>query len=585
MNNIKNFLKGINKCIALSKDRKSILIGLFLLIIFNALIEVINISLVQPLTALTTGDKILNLQEKSYLINKLFEILNIYSLDINQLGVILIITLTLSLISTIILLYASTSLSVRLREDWTKDILSKILKSPYSSISKERNGKLVETITNETKLGGELIVTLVQFIEKSLLSFLLIISLFISNFWPTLILIIFSFLVLIILKYAGIFNNVERGRKIIKYNQSIASIISESILNIRQIKLLNIYNYPLRNLESNLVNYGKVRVAYGLSKGIPQVFFKYLFITGGVITLIFISSKGSQGYSYLPNLTLLAVLAGRLSTVFSSLSKQLIKFNLGLANIESVYKRIFFKSNIEDLDRGIALRRKIKKISLNNLYYAWEKDNNIFKNLNITFEKGLNVITGPSGCGKSTIASLILALLIPDKGEIKINDKNINSINLNSLRNKIAYVTQENEFFMGTFKDNIRLGKPDAKEDEIIEAAKSAMANDFILKTTKGYNSQISERGAQLSGGQKQRISITRALIKKYDVYIFDEVTNALDQKNEMLIQNTISELGKENIVIQISHLPSSIKKADKIFEFNKKGQISERMNNPKENK
>jgi len=583
MNNIKNYLKGINKCIALSKDRKSILIVLFLLIIFNALIEVINISLVQPLTALTTGDKILNLQEKSYLINKLFEILNINSLNINQLGVTLIITLTLGFLSTIILLYASTLLSVQLRKDWTKNILSKILKSSYSSISEERTGKLVETITNETKLGGEVIITLVQFIEKSLLSFLLIISLFVSNFWPTLILIIFSLLVLIILKYIGIFNSVERGRKILKYNQSIASIIAESIVNIRQIKLLNIYKYPLINLESNLKNYGKVRVAYGVSKGIPQVFFKYLFITGGVITLIFISSRGQEGYNYLPNLALLTLLAGRLSTVFSSLSKQIMKFNLGLANIESVYKRIFSKSNIEDLDRGIYLKRKIKKISLNNLYYAWKKNNQILENVNITFEKGVNVITGPSGCGKSTIASLILALLIPDEGEIRINDENINAINLNSLRNKIAFVTQENEFFMGTFNENIKLGNPDAKEEEIIKAAKSAMAHDFIVNTSKGYNSEISERGAQLSGGQKQRISITRALIKKYDVYIFDEVTNALDLKNEMLIQKTISELGKDNIVIQISHLPSSIKGADKIFEFNHKGQISERLNNPKD--
>ena len=136
-----------------------------------------------------------------------------------------------------------------------------------------------------------------------------------------------------------------------------------------------------------------------------------------------------------------------------------------------------------------------------------EKNNKILKNVNITFEKGVNVITGPSGCGKSTIASLILALLIPDEGEIKINDENINTINLNSLRNKIAYVTQENEFFMGTFTENIRLGNPDAKEEEIIKAAKSAMAHDFILKTKNGYNSELSERAAQLSGGQN-KISI-----------------------------------------------------------------------------
>ena len=584
MKNISFFLKGIKKCIALSKNRNSHLIGLFILIIFNASIEVISISLVQPLTALTTGDNTLSLQDKSYLLNKFFEIFNVYSLNIYQLGVTLIITLTLSFLSTIVLLYVSTSLSIHLRKDWTKKILGNILKSPYASISKERTGKLVETITNETKLGGEVILTLIQFIEKALLSLLLILSLFISNFWPTLILILLSVLVLIMLKYVGIFNSLERGRKILKYNQSIASIIAESILNIRQIKILNIYKYPLQNLDSNLKNYGRVRLAYGVSKGIPTVFFKYIFLTGGVIALIFISSRGQQGYNYLPNLTLLAVLAGRLSTVFSSLSKQIMKFNLGIANIESIYKRIFTRSSIENLERGIILKSKIKKVSLNNIYFAWGEGKFILKNLNITFEKGVNIITGPSGCGKSTIASLILSLLIPNKGEIQINDKNINKINLNSLRNKIAYITQENEFFMGTISENIKLGNQNAREEEIIKAAKSASAHDFILSTAKGYNSEITERGAQLSGGQKQRISIARALIKKYDVYIFDEVTNALDQKNEILIQKTISELGKENIVIQISHLPSSIRKADRVFEFNKKGQISQRINHEKIN-
>ena len=201
-----------------------------------------------------------------------------------------------------------------------------------------------------------------------------------------------------------------------------------------------------------------------------------------------------------------------------------------------------------------------------------------FKDLNICFERGVNVITGPSGCGKSTIASLLLALLKVDSGEIRINDKNINIFNKNNLRSKIAYITQDNELFQGTFYENIRLGNPLAKEEDIIRAGKLSLSHKFIMSTGNGYETKLTERGGTLSGGQKQRLSIARGLLKNHDVYIFDEATNALDATNESLIQNTISKLGKNNIVIQISHIPSSIKKADKIFEFDKNGQISERI-------
>ena len=584
MKNILNILKGFIKLFELAKYRNVEFIILIFLIFLTTSLEFLAISLVQPLTSLASGEKIVNLSEKTYLINSLFEKLNIASFDIYQLGFLLIVTLSLSFISTILLLYRSISLSVVLRKDWTKKILSNLLSSPYASIAKERSGKLIETISNETKIGGEIILTLIQLIEKLFLSTLLIAGMLISNFYVTLGILLFAFFILFFLKYVGVFKSVQRGRKIIKYNQSIASIIAESINNIRQIKLLNAYEYPLKKIDKDLKKYGNTQVAYGVSKGIPTSFFKYLFITGGVVSLMYISSRGQDEITNaLPSLTLIALLAGRLSTVFSSLSKQVMKFNLGLANIESVHSRVFSNYVIENLSDGLPVSKKIEKIIFENASYSWLKNDFIIKDLNIVFEKGVNVLTGPSGCGKSTIAALLLSLVKLDKGKIKINNKDIKTFNVNSLRSKIAYVTQENEFFNGTFSENIKLGNPLADEKEVISAAKLSSSHHFILSTENGYQTELSERGVSLSGGQKQRLSLSRALIKKHDVYIFDEVTNALDSNNEKIIQKIIQELGKENIVIQISHLPNAIKNADKLFKFDKSGKVKIIFQNFKE--
>ena len=290
MKNITNFLTGIKKLIQLIENRNNELVLIVFLIFFNAFVELIAISLVQPLTLLASGGEFINFKDNSFLVNKLFYIFNISSLNIFELGLLVIVVLSVSFFTTIFLQYKSIYLSVNLRKDWTKKILSDLLKSPYVDTSQERTGKIVETISNETKLGGEVILYLIQLTENFLLSVFLVIGLLISNFYPTIGLILISCLVLLLLKSLGIFKSVERGRKLVKYNQSISSIITESIFNIKQIKLFNAYKFPLGRIDSDLKNYGKARVAFGVSKGIPSPFFRYLFITGGVITLMILSS-------------------------------------------------------------------------------------------------------------------------------------------------------------------------------------------------------------------------------------------------------------------------------------------------------
>ena len=216
-----------------------------------------------------------------------------------------------------------------------------------------------------------------------------------------------------------------------------------------------------------------------------------------------------------------------------------------------------------------------------NLNFAWSnKTPNVLNNVNLNFYKGINLIIGSSGSGKSTIASLLMGLIQPDSGEIKIDGIPYNSYSLKSIRENIGFVTQEDEFIYGSFLDNLKIASKYASFEELVKACKLANAHDFIEKTQYGYNTVVEENGASLSGGQKQRLSLARAIINKKSLYIFDEVTNALSKDDEILVQETIKKISSESIVIQISHLSSSINYADNVYRLNKNGIVSMVNNN-----
>ena len=174
-------------------------------------------------------------------------------------------------------------------------------------------------------------------------------------------------------------------------------------------------------------------------------------------------------------------------------------------------------------------------------------------------------LVGPSGGGKSTIADLIPRFYEPSSGEILIDGIDIKKIKIHDLRSMMGIVTQESILFNDTIKNNIAFGLIDMDESSVIKAAKVANAHDFIIETTKGYNSFIGERGTKLSGGQRQRLSIARAVLKDPDILILDEATSALDSESEQLVQEALVNLMKDRTSIVIAHRLSTIQNADKI--------------------
>lgn len=191
----------------------------------------------------------------------------------------------------------------------------------------------------------------------------------------------------------------------------------------------------------------------------------------------------------------------------------------------------------------------------------------VLKNINLKIEQGEKIaLVGESGSGKTTLAKLIMNFYKCEKGEIILNGYNINDINIESLRDKIAYISQETFLFSGTIIENLSLGNQNITYEQIIEACKKAHIHDFINRLPLRYNTLIEENGSNFSGGQKQRLSIARALLKKPDILIMDEATSSLDSITEKAVENTLNELSNGITTITIAHRLSTIINCDTIY-------------------
>ena len=218
-------------------------------------------------------------------------------------------------------------------------------------------------------------------------------------------------------------------------------------------------------------------------------------------------------------------------------------------------------------------------IVFDHVYFSYESTNEVLDDVSFHLEKGKTLaFVGPSGGGKTTICHLIPRFYFLEKGHIYIDNVDIGDYTLNSLREKIGIVQQDVFLFGGTIKDNIAYGRPDATDEEILEAAKRANILDFINTLPNGWDTEIGERGVRLSGGQKQRLSIARLFLKNPPILILDEATSALDNTTEMLIQKSLQELAKGRTCLIVAHRLSTIKNADEIAVISK-GNIIEMGN------
>ncbi|MBF0594998.1 MAG: ABC transporter ATP-binding protein [Candidatus Omnitrophica bacterium] len=247
-----------------------------------------------------------------------------------------------------------------------------------------------------------------------------------------------------------------------------------------------------------------------------------------------------------------------------------------LASSKRVYDFLDWKPLITDASGAQECRPPDKAIIFNDVSFRYEKDqpNQIIRNFSHQFEIGkVTALVGPTGCGKTTVMNLILRFYDADAGVVSFDDQDIKNVTVASLRSHVGLVTQDMILFNESIRENLRYGKLDATDSELLEAARQALALEFIERMPEGLDTIVGDRGMKLSGGQKQRLCIARAILKNPRILLLDEATSALDPQSEHMVQQALDNLMKGRTVIVIAHRLSTIRHADCILVM-ERGQI-----------
>ncbi|WP_440771904.1 ABC transporter ATP-binding protein [Natronorubrum sp. DTA28] len=247
------------------------------------------------------------------------------------------------------------------------------------------------------------------------------------------------------------------------------------------------------------------------------------------------------------------------------------------ASSERIFGLMDEQGRIERDEGAADLEVTEGRVEYENVEFGYQQNERIIDDVSFDVAGGETVaLVGPTGAGKSTVLKLLLRLYDVDDGAIRIDGQDVREVSLPSLRQSMGYVGQESFLFYGTVEENITYGTFDASREEIIEAAKSAEAHDFIRNLPDGYDTMVGERGVKLSGGQRQRVAIARAVLKDPDILVLDEATSDVDTETEMLIQRSIDDLTEERTTFAIAHRLSTIKDADQILVL-EGGAVAER--------
>ena len=268
--------------------------------------------------------------------------------------------------------------------------------------------------------------------------------------------------------------------------------------------------------------------------------------------------------------------ANQYTKPFNEISSVITELQSALASAERVFEVLDEENEPLDKENAINLKECNGNIEIKDVSFSYNPEVKLIENFNLSVKKGEKIaIVGPTGCGKTTLINLLMRFYNINSGEIFISGYNINDITRKSSRAMFGMVLQETWLYSGTIKENIAYGKPDATDEEIIEAAKMAQAHEFITRLPNGYDTKISGDGNNISQGQKQLLCIARIMLTKPPMLILDEATSSIDTRTEIFIQNAFNKMMEGRTSFIVAHRLSTIKEADLILVMNK-GHIIE---------
>jgi len=368
-------------------------------------------------------------------------------------------------------------------------------------------------------------------------------------------------------------------RSVRKRIANVNAQLENSISGIRVAKSFTNEEYEIEKFDEGNREFNRSReFAY---KAMAE-FFAGIFFLSNILNIITLSVGGFfvyRGYINTGDLVAYLLYINFFLQPIRKLTNFTQQFQNGMTGFERFVEIMKVKPSIVDKEDAVTLKEIKGKIEFKDVAFKYSEEKFVLSNINLIINPGETMaLVGPSGGGKTTLCQLIPRFYEVTKGEILIDGINIKDIKIKSLRENIGMVQQDIFLFTGTIKENILYGKPDAKNTEVVKAAKNANIHDFILSLPERYDSYIGEKGIKLSGGQKQRISLARAFLKNPAILILDEATSALDSEAEIIIQQALEKLTMGRTVLVIAHRLSTIKNANEIVVLTDEG-IKEKGN------
>lgn len=569
-------LNALNFWPLVSKRAGLVVLVLFLSVV-SAVIEAVGLSMAYPILASLTG----GLDNDKPIWKSLTWVAHYISSE-SLIEGLLLLAVGLFLLKAILVSASTATMSLltgRLREDWSTAAFEQYLYGPINDIAADRPGRVIQRVKGETARAAKAFEAILVLVTKAIFAVAMTATLFVLN-WRLMLGLLPVVALGALLARRFMYRPMSRlGEIRMNLDQSATAAVAEPAFAAMVVKLLGVENVFIRRLKDSLHRLTKNGIISAVLSKAPGDFVEFVVVLA--VTIMLLVSVRGLGMTYqetVPLIGSIAIVSARLLTVLTALlSKRLNIANSmpSLLLVQNLLKKGMVR---EAASGGLPLERVEQDIEFCNVSFNYGRDKPVFDRMSLTIPKGKIVgIIGPSGVGKSTLGYLLTRLYEPDGGAVLVNGRDITEYSIETLRRRIGYVEQTPVIFNGTVAENIRLGAPEATMEQVVEAAKAAGVHDFVMAQPGGYDCIISDQGTTQSGGERQRIAIARAIVRKPDVYIFDEATNSLDRETEARVQEAISALSGDATVILIAHRLSTLKDADPILEFSPGGQITVR--------
>ncbi|NBL64896.1 ATP-binding cassette domain-containing protein [Flavobacterium sp. NST-5] len=489
---------------------------------------------------------------------------------------IIIVTALLKNLFNYLASYHITRLRNGVLTDLREKMYQTIINLPVSYYSEKRKGDVMARMlgdVNEVKNSFFQVLELV--FREPLMIIFSIVTMFLISVKLTLF--VFAFIPISGFIISRIGKNLKAKSTLAQEENGVQiSILDETLSGLKVVKSFNAensftakFNHSLRKLFrlSNSIG-NKNNLASPMSEFLGIVTIASILWYGGQLVIVDKTLSPVVFISYI-------ALAYTILTPAKAISKASYQVKMGLAAAERVFSIMEQKNEIVDKLDAVEKLSFDEKISLENITFKYEEEN-VLKQFSLQIPKGKTVaLVGQSGSGKSTIANLLTRFYDVQTGKILIDGIDIKYLKMKSLRDLMGLVTQDSILFNDSIRNNIKLGKPDATDAEIMDALKIANALEFVENLPNGIDTNVGDSGNKLSGGQKQRLSIARAVLKNPPIMILDEATSALDTESEKLVQIALENMMQNRTSIVIAHRLSTIQKADVIVVM-QKGEIVE---------